>query len=281
MNMSNLKLSTRLILGFGTMGALIALLGGIALYKLSVVGDEFDLVMKDRYPKIVHVNEVKGGVNDAARAVRNLFIVADAADQKKEHDEIAAADKVIGNNLALLHKEITSQRGKTVLAELTAARAAYLAPRDKMLELLRTGKPDEAKPILLNELRPAQLTYMKRLDDLITYQSDLMVADGKTAEADVANTRTLVIALVLGALVAGCVIAFWIIRSTTKPLNDATQIARAVAAGDLAMEFQADGKSETGLLLGALHEMKTRLASIVGGVRANAESVATASAHIA
>ena len=42
------------------------------------------------------------------------------------------------------------------------------------------------------------------------------------------------------------------------------------------MEFDADARTETGRLLGALHAMKTRLATIVGEVRGNAEAVASA-----
>jgi methyl-accepting chemotaxis protein len=74
--------------------------------------------------------------------------------------------------------------------------------------------------------------------------------------------------------------AIWIIRSVTRPIHEATTIASGVASGNLAMEFEANGTNETGLLLGALHDMKTRLAHIVGDVRDNAEGVATASAQI-
>ncbi|MEO6032086.1 MAG: methyl-accepting chemotaxis protein, partial [Burkholderiaceae bacterium] len=73
----------------------------------------------------------------------------------------------------------------------------------------------------------------------------------------------------------------WIVRSTTQPINAAVKVARAVAAGDLALQFKVEGTNETAQLLGALHEMQTRLAATVGEVRSNAEGVASASAQIA
>lgn len=58
-------------------------------------------------------------------------------------------------------------------------------------------------------------------------------------------------------------------------------MCRAVAGGDLTFPFEAQGKSETGLLLHALKEMQTALARVVSNVRHGSESVATASAEIA
>jgi methyl-accepting chemotaxis protein len=281
MELRNTKLATRLLLGFGAMSATLILVGGVGLFNVARIDREFDLVMKDRYPKIVQVDTVRANVNKNARAVRNLFIMTAPADLKATYDEIAACDQVISDTLAALARIIASDKGKEKLARVAEARAEYRAPRDRMFEQLRAGKLDEAKSTLLNEARPAQLAYMDHLDDLVKYQEQLMDDSGAAVESTVASTKLLVGTMVLGALVLGGFIAFWIVRSTTQPLNEAVEVARAVAQGDLSMEIAADGQSETGLLLGALHDMKTRLAEIVGGVRANSEGVATASAQIA
>jgi len=281
MNLQDMKISTRLVLGFATMGALIALLGAVALSRVGSIGSEFDLVQDDRFPKIKVAHEIKNDVNHIARALRNLFIMTDVVDLTTQFEDIAKADKEIVAGFESLEKSITSDKGKAKLADVIAARAAYRAPRDRMLEQVRGGKVEEGKAILLKEVRPAQNAYMARLDELIKFQEELMDASGNAVDAAVAGTRVIVGALVLAAFALGGLLAVWIIRSTTRPLNQALRVARAVADGDLAIEFQAEGRSETGQLLAALHEMKTRLARIVGGVREGAEGVATASAQIA
>jgi methyl-accepting chemotaxis protein len=281
MELRNTKLATRLLLGFGAMCAMLILVGGVGLFNVASIDREFDLVMKDRYPKIVQLDTVRSKVDENARAMRNLFIMTAPADLKAQYDEIATCDQAISDTLTALERIITSEKGKEKLARVAEVRAGYRVPRDRMFEQLRAGKLEEAKSTLLNETRPAQLAYMDRLDDLVKYQEQLMDDSGAAVESTVAVTRLVVGAMVLGALVLGGFIAFWIVRSTTQPLNEAVKVARAVAQGDLSMEIAADGQSETGLLLGALHDMKTRLAEIVGGVRANSEGVATASAQIA
>src|SRR5699024_7634730 len=57
--------------------------------------------------------------------------------------------------------------------------------------------------------------------------------------------------------------------------------ANRVAEGDLASEIPTGSRDEIGQLLAALRRMQQGLATAVGSVRQNAESVATASAQIA
>jgi methyl-accepting chemotaxis protein len=114
----------------------------------------------------------------------------------------------------------------------------------------------------------------------VKLEEQMMVESASEVSATVVNAKTMIATLIGIAGLIATALAVWIIRSITRPINDAVLIARSVAHGDLAMEFAANGTNETGLLLGALHEMKTRLSKIVGEVRSNAEGVATASEQI-
>lgn len=278
--LDQLKIRTRLTLGFSALAALMALLGAAALQNLITVREEFRIVMDDRYPMLQVAADIKTVNNDVSQALRNLFVVSDPDDIKAQYDVIGASSKRTNANIDTLTKTLVSDAGKEALAKLNTARADYRKPRDKLIEMLKANRNEEAKNVLLLDLRPKQVAYMERLDDLVKVLEKQMVESGDSVNRtfDVARTT---IALLLAA---GCVIALamavWIIRSVTRPINEAVTIARGVAAGDLSMNFRADGTNETGLLLGALHDMKTRLAHIVGDVRGNAEGVASASAQI-
>ncbi len=56
---------------------------------------------------------------------------------------------------------------------------------------------------------------------------------------------------------------WYIVRSITRPLNDAVQFAGAIAEGDFTRTIHIAQKDETGALLQALMEMKNRLLVIV------------------
>ena len=170
MNLAQMKIRTRLTLGFSALAALMALLGAAAIYYLTAVDTEFETVMQDRYPKLQAAGEIRAVNNEVAQALRNLFVVSDPDDIKAQFDVIAGSSTRTNANIDTLTKTITSEDGKAALAKLNLARAEYRKPRDKLIELLKASRTEEAKNVLLLELLPKQVDYMGRLDDLTRLQ---------------------------------------------------------------------------------------------------------------
>ena len=81
-------------------------------------------------------------------------------------------------------------------------------------------------------------------------------------------------------LLAVSLLARQIARSITEPLGRAVELAEQIARGDLTGEAQVRGRDEIAKLMVALRQMKDSLHRMVGEVRGNAESVATASNEI-
>jgi methyl-accepting chemotaxis protein len=79
-------------------------------------------------------------------------------------------------------------------------------------------------------------------------------------------------------------VSWFVIRTIWQQLGGepeyAREITRAVAAGDLSMDIRLDAGDQHSLLA-ALQEMRTRLATMVSGIKTSAETIATASAEIA
>ena len=281
MNFGDMKISTRLILGFGTLGLLTALLGGIAHLKVGVINDLFHQVITERIPKIVSVNEIKGDVNLIAIALRNIVLSSDSAVVKREADRIQVAGKRIGSLLAALEAQITAPEGKKLLLAVKATRGLYDPLQVEALELAVGGQVFEAKALLLDKVVPAQQAYFDALDGLLRYQDALLTDSTDATQQAVEGTEYLIGATVIVALAIGALMAVWIIRSITGPINKAVEISTAVASGDLTMQFEATGRNETARLLIAFKEMQEHLIKVVTDVRDGSHSVAVASAAIA
>ena len=280
-SLSDLKISTKLIASFAAISTLVAVLGAISLFKIAEIRGEFDLTVKDRYPKIKSVTEIKDRVSESARMVRNLFIMSDPAVLAAERTSIAANDAAISAKLEELAGTIKSEIGTILLTNVTDARAAYKGPRDAMLQDLKDGSVDEARDRLIHEVRAKQLAYMAALDGLITYQDELMADSVAKVNASVNSTMMTVPALAAATILLGLILAIFIVRVTVRPIEEAVTVARAVAEGNLTMTVTAGGKNETGRLLEALRVMQGHLSTIVTRVRRSSENVATASAQIA
>jgi methyl-accepting chemotaxis protein len=281
MNFNDMKISTRLILGFGMLALLIALMGGIALVKTNVVDGDVVKLVDDRIPKVITLYEIKGELNNIARATRNMVIRVDPAEIKREIAGIEEARKQIGDRLQKLGAEVKSDAGKAILARIIESRVSYVATLSKFIDLVNAGKVDEAKTLLLGEMYAGQKSYFAALDDMIKFQDNQMDASANDAHGAVASMKLMLTIAMAFALVAAVLMALWIIRAITGPINQAVGIARAVADGDLSQHFEASGNSETALLLMALKDMQTSLSSVVANVRQGSEGVATASAEIA
>ena len=100
------------------------------------------------------------------------------------------------------------------------------------------------------------------------------------AEVDARNATLTSAALMAIVCTLGIVGGLLFSRTITRPLRRAVAATRAVASGDLAVAIESKGSDEIAELLRALGDMQASLARVVVDVRANSESVASASAQI-
>ena len=112
----------------------------------------------------------------------------------------------------------------------------------------------------------------------------VFVASAYKDEA-VAETRRLIGMFAAMGLGAVLVLAgvWWLLlrRMIVRPLNEASQLARTIAAGDLTVKIPHVRQDEIGQLLDAMNHTVDGLSSVVRTVQTQAESVAMASAEIA
>jgi len=76
---------------------------------------------------------------------------------------------------------------------------------------------------------------------------------------------------------------FWysLLGAISRPIKLATNVARAIAGGDLTSKFESKRKDDTGQLLRALQQMTVNLVAIIGDVRANVDSIQVSTKEIA
>jgi methyl-accepting chemotaxis protein len=167
-----------------------------------------------------------------------------------------------------------TELGAALSAALTAADAGLAVVVERVVRADRLDLPAAEYFAITTRAIDAQF---KLIDP-----ASRLLAGALQAEVEQARQELLV---VLGGSGALALLALWLMwtvtRVTTQSMAAALRVAEAVAAGDLGTEVGAAGRDETGQLLRALAKMKDSLAQVVGTVRTNADSVASASAQIA
>ena len=208
--------------------------------------------------------------------VHNQQILADAG-----KDQLIAIRK--GADQAwkdYLQTEITPEEQK--LADRVQTQLEALKPRvDDLLRMFDSQDHDALGSFIEYRLFPNVSPLAASLDLLSTMQEDL--AQQAYEEAQHAQTRVLTMTAVAVAvlLVLALLGASWIIRTITRSLDSAVQVAETVAKGDLSSQIEVHSSDEMGRLMQALKNMNTNLVGMVHRIRESSESIATGATQIA
>ena len=279
--LKNMSIGPRLTLAFGAVIAVAVAVVLVGISRLSNITESLTLVGSDRVPKVMQLVDITDNVNLIARELRNTLIWDDPAKVATALEVVAKARETIAKTLESLTPTITSDEGKKRLAAVVEARASYVPVQLQFVDLVRAGKKEDAEALLAEKLRPTQLAYFKALDELKDMQIGLITKAAKEGEADYADAKLLMLALLAAMVALGGVCGWLITRSITRPINEAVKVAQTVAAGDLTSKIEVTTRDETGQLLTALKNMNDSLVGIVGNVRQSSDSIATGSAQIA
>ncbi len=279
----NMKIGMRLGLGFGLVLVLLSMIAFIGLTRLAHMNVDVELILHDLYPKTVQANDIIDNIDIIARAMRNTLIMDKPEDIKKELEHMVEAEKIIKDSEDKLEASMKSDKGKALLKAIADAHGSYAVGEHRFVKLVADGKQEEAKVLLLAEVRATQATYFKTLNDLLAYQSEQMEEAGKDAVDTYNGARTLMMILSGLAILMGAVVGFFITRSLIKSLGGepdyANGIVRRVAEGDMTVTVETRANDNSSLLYG-IKTMVEKLSQIVGEVRSAAENLTSASEEV-
>ena len=283
MNFSNFKLGTKLGGAFFAVVALTAAVGAFSVSQLSRINASTTALATDSLPSIKIIGQLRTTANQIRRGEGDHLLSADdkAMDVIEQH--FAELRKKLEEQQAIYEPMVTSDEEKKAFEGYKQHRDAFLPTHTKLIALSRGGEKtiEQTKAYFRGDSRSNFNAMVASLGELADINNKAADAAYATAQATYSQARLWVIGLVIGAIVIAALLALWITRLITRPVAQAVDAAERIAAGDLTVELKAEGKDETAQLLQALSGMKDNLAAIVGGVRGNADGVATASAQIA
>ena len=281
MKISNLKIGVRLGMGFAIVGAMLLLVASIGITRLASLNAGTKLIVSDRVPKVAWCNTIINELNVVARAVRNIIIIDDPQQLQKQFERIPQASATITASMNNLEKTIHSSQGQEILASLKGVRAEYVDALHRFIKLAKENRKSEAQTLMLNDMRRNQSNYFAALEKIKNYQTQLMDASAQAAASTYSTARMVMLLLAAGALFIAAVIAIYVTRSLTGPINYAVRIAQTVAKGDLTSKIEVTSKDETGELLIALRTMNDSLHKVCTAVRTGTSAIAMATTQIA
>ncbi|MBC7858543.1 MAG: MCP four helix bundle domain-containing protein [Burkholderiaceae bacterium] len=281
MSIANLKIGTRLGLGFAVVLALMLGLTMTGIGSAGKIQDNLDHIINGNVYKMGLLQEMSDSLHIVARVTRTMVILTDEAAMAAEFKKIEAARTNYIAAWDALSKTPSDEAGLAMRAKIAQLQAAARAQNDKVLDLAMANKKTEATEMLIKLSGPATQLWLDALHDDIALQKSNGKLDADSAHAAYQSGRALMLGLTALAISLGSVLAWWVTRSITGPLRAAVKVAETVASGDLSSQIEIRSRDETGQLLLALKNMNASLQQIVGQVHGSTDTIATASRQIA
>jgi methyl-accepting chemotaxis protein len=279
MKFNNLKISQRLGLGFGAVLLLLLLLTAMAFNAVtSATAGQQRLLEMNRLVQLADEWVASTQLN-----VNRVMAMAKSANHPEVDSYFKPLMAETTERINTLQKDleaaITSEQGKSLLADIGARRKEYIEVRKTYFDALKAVEP-EASTMLTEKLLPAAQRYIGAMQELQKHEHALVAQEVEQASAALSRQMSIIGVLACAALVVGVLVAWRAARSVSVPVAGAVRAARAVADGDLTQPLVVDRGDELGQLQQALADMKASLVATVSQVRGASDSINVASREI-
>jgi methyl-accepting chemotaxis protein len=287
MNLNNMKVGTRLALGFALILVLLVAVAVVGILRMAQIQDRLDHVVSVSNVSTGLVIEMRNNVNDRLQSLRVLTLMADPADMEPEiakFKEQTAQYNETQRKLTALFASNGNDQEKALLAQIKEHEAAAMPAIARATELYLAANAMDATRVMVREVRPVQRKWTDALNALAAQEEKQNAQTKADAGAAFDNARNFMLVLLALAVVLGVAAAVVITRSLLKQLGGepgyTAKIAGSIAHGDLSIAIDTK-ESDRGSLLVEMKEMRNSLVDIVSQVRRGTETIGTASREIA
>lgn len=298
--MGDLRIGTRLLLGFGFTVLLTLLVGGYALLKQSEVQALTQEIDSRDFASLETIQEIGRG-EDQMQATRETALLAGFL--RKEHlpgdppelreqewaqlrdKNLKQLDDLRDVAQQLHNESLTPQRGegwRKIALAIKDAEDGVNAISPYVETQFAAIKSDNLPEAIARtaDVEKAAANYQAKLADAQQQVQD-QIQLGRSEVQDVATqTRNSLILVLAATILVGIFFAVIIHRSITAPLEVFMRLVERIGQGDLTQRAATGRKDEIGDLGRSLDQMVKGLKEVASQTRLAAESVNTATAEI-
>ncbi|HEY1043466.1 MAG TPA: MCP four helix bundle domain-containing protein, partial [Telluria sp.] len=176
MNLNEMKVRTRLALGFALVLVLLAIVTVLGLVRMAQIQDRLDRVVSVNSVVSRLVSEMRDNVSDRETRLRILTLLSDPADMEPEMVKIKAQTDKYGVAMKALSDKfaaVGSPEEKALLAQIREYEAQTMPAIAKASELYLAANAEEATRVMIREVRPPQRKWLAALQQLATMEEKL------------------------------------------------------------------------------------------------------------
>lgn len=280
MNLKNMTIGKRIVLGTGVLCLIIAAISVFSITRILSLNKISDSIVLDSLPGVISAGNLNS-LQAQGQLRCCLLLSAKTAEQHRQfQSELDDTTRQISEEISNYEGTIFATEDRSNFDKFKAARGEYQQQQEQYLGLLQSNSTAAAE-FLISSLNPSYEKFSKAGDVVMAYNATQGHARGGILSAQVTADIRILVITGIGGLLAGVLGSLLIVNSISRALrtiaaqiaDGANQTASASAQVSAASQTLAEGSSESAA---SLEETSASLEEMASMTKRNADNAQTA-----
>jgi PAS domain S-box-containing protein len=258
---NNLKIRLKLLCGFGIMGLLLLIIGGLSIVGMNQLTANTEFIYKTNLVGVTIMSDLRAQMLRRSNLVVWHLLANDAATMAAREKSIAELDKEIEDLLEKYVSLIVTEQEKKVFEQFKAGIPEYMEVRKKVLQLSSNYSKDAAAEIQKAELAEKISVLYDAVDWLVDENKRQAEESYQSGHALSTNLNWGMSILNLSAIFIGAFTVWFVSKVISKNLLNVLDAAHKLQGGQLTHRSSVTTQDEIGQLAKAFNQMADSLES--------------------
>ncbi|GIJ44505.1 methyl-accepting chemotaxis protein [Virgisporangium aliadipatigenens] len=274
----NMGVLTKLLLVVSIAGLAMIAIGAVGVIQLRSVADASDDIATNRVRQALNVHAARAALLQEDSAVLGYADLQDDVSKRQAEEDIKESDTAFDEFWNDYKKQSRGRVGTHQLID--SAVAFYRDSRDT--KILPAAKAADRAKLQEARVQQAQALLMatENLDRIASLENEGVVAGSRDIRTAEQNSTTILLAVLIGGLIAASAIALLIARAIVKPVLKVKAALDAMAGGDLTATVEVHGTDEIGRMAAGYEKARDAMRDTVVAIRMAADDVSVASDQV-
>ncbi len=277
---NNLKMRTKLLLGFLLVVIITITIGFIGILNINTISDNSLLLYEKTTVPLEYLGDVRENFQKMRVNVLYGLRSTNADDINKYFSKVLEINNIMDIDLGKIKSTLPDGAKKIALETIQKIKTNYIYVADQLKNSLVRKDNTELNALLQGVVKQVNADMQGAFDNLASLQvmsaAETSKNDMKTANSSVLIMFIFLIVSVFAAIGIGLFISKIIVNSLKRGLK----LAELVASGNLNEKLDIDQKDEIGQLADTLNRMVEKLKEVVENVRSASDNVTSSAQEL-
>lgn len=261
---SNLKIRSKLLCGFGVIGLLLVLIGGLSIVGMNRLNGNAEFIYKTNLTGVTVMSDLRAKMLRRSNFVVWHLLANDSATMAAREKSIAELDKEIEDLLEKYVPLIVTEPEKKMFEKFRAGVPAYMEARKKLLQLSKNYSKDAAAEVQRTELTEKIGVLYEAVDWLVD-ENKRQAEESYRSGHDLSTSLNWGMSILnVSAILIGAFTVWFVSKLISKNLLNVLDAAHKLQGGQLTHRSTVTTQDEIGELAQAFNQMAEALAQAAG-----------------